>query len=63
MKKKLFVADRLTGNFIEEVKSYQEGLELIAGYEEQDKKEGTYEENFYDIVDEEHCTVIFAEKE
>lgn len=55
--KKLFVADREAGNIIEEVKSIEEGKALIAKYEEQDKADGTYEENFYNIVDEEHNTV------
>jgi hypothetical protein len=54
---KLFTADRETGTFIEEIKSVKEGKELIAQYEEQDKIDGTYEENFYCIVDENHITV------
>lgn len=54
---KLYTADRETGTFIEEVKSIEEGMALIEQYEEKDKKDGVYEDNFYDIVDENHCTV------
>jgi hypothetical protein len=54
---KIYVADRETGTFIEECKTVEEARQLIAQYEETDKKEGTYEEDFYAIVDEEHCTI------
>lgn len=54
---KMYVADKETGTFIEEVKSVEEGKKVVAEYEENDRKEGTYTENFYDIVDEDHCTV------
>ena len=55
--KKLYVADRETGTFIEEVKTIEEGKNLITQYEDIDKTEGTYTENFYEIVDENHCSV------
>ena len=51
---KLYTACRETGDFIEEVKSIQEGKELIKGYEEIDKNEGDYEGGFYTIVNENH---------
>lgn len=51
-KMKLYVACRQTGEFIEEVKTYEEGEKLISEYEAQDKKEGVYEADFYDIVNE-----------
>ncbi len=54
---KLYVADRETGTLIDEVKSIEEGLKLIEQYEEEDKKEGTYEAGFYEIVNEDHCTI------
>lgn len=54
---KLYVANRETGYFIDEVESVEEGLKLIDQYESEDKADGTYEENFYDIVDEEHFHV------
>lgn len=34
-----------------------DGKKLIRQYEEQDKKEGIYEEDFYTIVDAFHCKV------
>lgn len=55
--KKLYTADRETGTFIEECNSIEEAKELIAQYEEQDKINDVYEEDFYTIVDEEHCTI------
>lgn len=55
---KIYVADKETGTFIEECASIEEARELIARYEAEDEAEGTYTEGFYDIVDEEHCTLI-----
>lgn len=55
---KLYTANRETGTFIEEVKTAEEGKKLIEKYEAADKAEGTYEENFYDVVDENHASVI-----
>ena len=56
---KLYVADKETGTFIEEVQNIEEGLEIIKKYEEQDKNDNVYEENFYDIVNEDHITQIY----
>lgn len=53
----LYVADRETGTFIELVKSVEAGKELIRQFEEQDKADGTYTEDFYTIVDAFHCEV------
>ena len=55
---KIYVADREAGNFIEEVKSVEEGKALIAKYEEKDKADGTYEADFYDVVDENHISLM-----
>lgn len=55
---KLYTADRETGTFIEEVKSVDEGKELISEYEFQDRVNDVYEDNFYDIVDENHNSVL-----
>ena len=54
---KYYVADTQTGNFIEEVGTLEEGKKLIEQYEADDKSKGTYEENFYCIVNENHETV------
>lgn len=55
--KKFYTADRETGTHIEAFKTYEEAKKAIEAYEAQDKADDTYEENFYDIVDEEHCTI------
>lgn len=55
--KKFYTADRETGTHIEAFATYEEAQKAIEAYEAQDKADGTYEENFYDIVDENHCTI------
>lgn len=55
---KYYVSDKETGTFIKEVETIEDGKDLIQQYEESDKADGTYEEDFYDIVDEEHCSVL-----
>lgn len=56
---KMYVADKETGTFIEEVKSVAEGKELIRRYEEEDEKNGCYKPNYYDVVDENHFTLLY----
>lgn len=58
MSKRIYTADRETGTFIEECNSVQDALARITSYEEQDKLDGSYEEDFYDVVDENHCTLF-----
>lgn len=53
----IYVADRETGTFIESVNSIKEALNLISEYESEDKESGVYTEDFYDIVNENHCTI------
>ena len=55
--KKYYTADREAGNLIEAFNTYEEAKQAILAYEEQDKADGTYEENFYAVVDEDRCTV------
>lgn len=55
---KLYVADKETGTFIDEVESIDEGLKLIDQYEAIDQEEGNYSPNFYDVVDEEHVSQL-----
>ena len=57
--KKYYTAERETGTIIENVKSIEEGKDLIAWYEEEDRADGIYEENFYTIVDEEHNEIKY----
>lgn len=51
---KFFTADRETGTIIDWFSSIEEAQKAIEEYEEEDKKDGTYTANFYDIVDESH---------
>lgn len=52
---KLFkIQDREAGNVIEEGLGYDEAVETLSKFENQDKKEGTYTENFYEIVEVEN---------
>lgn len=55
---KLYTADKETGTFIDEVTSVEQGKKFIAIYEWEDKANDCYITNFYDIVDENHCSVI-----
>lgn len=48
----VFTADREAGNKIEAFSTIEEALKAIAAYEAEDKKDGTYTPDFYDIVDE-----------
>lgn len=51
---KIYTADRETGVFIDEFATIEEAKKAIEKYEELDKQDGTYEENFYDVVNENH---------
>lgn len=46
----LWVANKETGDLIEQVPSVPAGLALIERYEENDKHEGIYEPDFYAVV-------------
>ena len=54
----IFVADREAWIKIHEVSSIKEWLETIALYEADDKIEWTYTDRFYDIVNEDWCTML-----
>lgn len=54
---KVYTADRETGTFIKEFESVKEAKEAIRNYEEEDKADGIYEADFYDVVDENHCSI------
>ena len=53
-----WTADKETGSFIESYDSISDARKAIEGYEEQDKAEGIYTPNFYDVVNDEHDSVI-----
>ena len=55
---KCWTADRRTGTFIDRFYSIEEAKSAIREYEESDKKDGDYEENFYDIVNDSHYSLI-----
>lgn len=54
----LYVACRETGDRITEVSTIEEGLKTIKEYEENDKAEDIYTEDFYDLVDENRISVL-----
>ena len=54
----LYTANAETGMKIEEVETIKEGLDLIYSYENQDRIEGSYNEGWYDIVNEDHESVL-----
>ena len=56
-KMKFFTANRETGTFIDEFDTYEEAKKAIEEYEEQDKTDGIYEADFYEIEDENHCPI------
>lgn len=47
----IVVRDKEAGNVIEIVKSIEEGQSLIKKYEKDDKKEGVYTPNFYEVAE------------
>lgn len=55
---KCYTADRETGTFIDECASKGEAKRKIDTYEAFDKVNGIYEENFYDIVNEHHESIL-----
>ena len=46
------IQDREAGNIIETGLTYEEAQAILAQFEENDKEEGIYEEDFYEIVEE-----------
>ena len=40
------------------VEDIEEGIALIQQYEQADKDDGVYTENFYDVVDQNRCSVM-----
>ncbi|MGN0568815.1 MAG: hypothetical protein ACI4JR_09535 [Acutalibacteraceae bacterium] len=48
----VFTADREAGNKIEAFSTIEEAKKAILEYEAEDKRDGTYTPDFYDIVNE-----------
>lgn len=59
---KIYTADKEAGNIIEECKSIKDALQKIKEYEEEDKNNGCYKPNFYDVVNEENCSMKINNK-
>lgn len=55
----IYTADKETGTFIDKCASIEEAKSKISEYEDQDKKDGAYSEDFYDIVDGDHCHIEY----
>ena len=55
---KIFTANRETGMLIDEFKTVEEALKEIKRYETIDKKEGVYESDFYDVVNEDRISLL-----
>lgn len=55
---KIYTADKETGTFIEECTSVEEAIEKIAEYEVADDRNGEWVPDFYDVVDEDHCSLL-----
>ena len=49
---KYVIRDREAGNAIITTYSYTEALRLKKEYEEEDKRDGIFEENFYEIIEQ-----------
>lgn len=51
METKYIIQDSETGTFIDEFNTYQEALTVLEGFENEDKQEGVYTPDFYEIVE------------
>ena len=58
----IVIRDREAGNIIIHVLSFEEGNARIKEWEEQDKEDGTYEENFYEVVELESEDISMEER-
>ena len=55
---KIVIRDREAGNVITEFKTLEEAKKELEKYEAQDKKDGVYVEDFYEIYDLDTHTVL-----
>lgn len=54
----IYTADREAGNKIEAFNTIEEAKNAIIAYEEEDRHDGTYTPDFYDIVDGDCVSLI-----
>jgi hypothetical protein len=47
----IVVRDREAGNIIEQVGSWEEGLNTIKKFEQQDIQDGCYSQDFYEVAE------------
>jgi len=57
---KLAIRSSLSGDVIEEVPTLQEAWDTITKYELEDKADGNYTDNFYEVYDLERNYIITA---
>ncbi len=56
--KEIWTADREAGNKIEKFDSIEQALAAIDCYESDDRKEGIYTTDFYDVVDQDGISLL-----
>lgn len=56
---KYYTCDRETWTIIDEFETLEDAKAELKKYEESDKADGTYEKNFYDIINDERESQIF----
>lgn len=55
---KIYTANRKTGDLIEEAETIDMAKAMIRFYEDEDKRNDVFEPNFYDVVNENHESLI-----
>lgn len=54
---KIFTADREYGNIIDCFEKIEDAMNAIKAYEEEDRENGDYTPDFYDVIDENNCSL------
>ena len=57
MKAMYWTANKETGTFIEAFETIEEARDAILAYEKEDVENGCYTNDFYEVVDENHCRI------
>lgn len=55
--KNFWTACRETGDLIDCFSTYEDAINAIEKYEEEDRADNDYIEDFYDVVNDDHCSV------
>lgn len=56
---KYYTCDRETWTIIDEFATLEEAMAEVKKYEKTDKEEGTYEQDFYDVIDDNKVSYLF----